>query len=32
LRHAGEAEQATRAFRKLAAKDQDALLEFLKSL
>ena len=32
LRHAGEADQATRAFRKLAAKDQDALLEFLRSL
>jgi CxxC motif-containing protein (DUF1111 family) len=32
LRHAGEAEQATRAFRKLSAKDQDAVLEFLRSL
>ena len=32
LRHAGEAEQAIRAFRKLAPKEQDALLEFLRSL
>jgi CxxC motif-containing protein (DUF1111 family) len=32
LRHAGEADQATRAFRKLSAKEQDALLEFLRSL
>jgi CxxC motif-containing protein (DUF1111 family) len=32
LRHAGEAEQATRGFRKLAAKDQEAILEFLRSL
>jgi CxxC motif-containing protein (DUF1111 family) len=32
LRHAGEADQATRAFRRLAAKDQEALLEFLRSL
>ena len=32
LRHGGEAEQATRGFRKLAAKDQEALLEFLRSL
>jgi CxxC motif-containing protein (DUF1111 family) len=32
LRHAGEAEQAARAYRKLDTKDQDAVLEFLKSL
>lgn len=32
LRHAGEATQSTRSFRKLAAADQLALLEFLKSL
>jgi CxxC motif-containing protein (DUF1111 family) len=32
LRHAGEADQATRAFRKLAVKDQEAVLEFLRSL
>lgn len=32
LRHGGEADQATRGFRKLAAKDQNAMLEFLKSL
>ena len=32
LRHAGEAEQATRAFRKLAGQDQEAILEFLRSL
>ena len=32
LRHGGEADQATRAFRKLALKDQEAVLEFLKSL
>jgi CxxC motif-containing protein (DUF1111 family) len=32
LRHAGEADQATRSFRRLAAKDQDAILEFLRSL
>jgi CxxC motif-containing protein (DUF1111 family) len=32
LRHAGEADQAIRAFRKLAAKDQEAVLEFLRSL
>ena len=32
LRHAGEADQATRAFRGLATKDQDAVLEFLRSL
>jgi CxxC motif-containing protein (DUF1111 family) len=32
LRHAGEADQATRAFRKLAPKQQDAILEFLRSL
>jgi CxxC motif-containing protein (DUF1111 family) len=32
LRHGGEAEEATRGFRKLAAKDQEAVLEFLRSL
>jgi CxxC motif-containing protein (DUF1111 family) len=32
LRHAGEADQATRGFRKLPAKDQEAVLEFLRSL
>jgi CxxC motif-containing protein (DUF1111 family) len=32
LRHAGEADQATRGFRKLPAKDQDAIVEFLRSL
>jgi CxxC motif-containing protein (DUF1111 family) len=32
LRHGGEADQAARGFRKLAAKDQDAILEFLRSL
>ena len=32
LRHAGEADPATRGFRKLAAKDQEAILEFLRSL
>jgi CxxC motif-containing protein (DUF1111 family) len=32
LRHGGEAEQATRNFRKLSARDQDAILEFLRSL
>jgi CxxC motif-containing protein (DUF1111 family) len=32
LRHAGEADQTTRAFRRLAMKDQEALLEFLRSL
>jgi CxxC motif-containing protein (DUF1111 family) len=32
LRHAGEGDQATRGFRKLAAKDQEAILEFLRSL
>jgi CxxC motif-containing protein (DUF1111 family) len=32
LRHSGEAEPATRAFRKLSPKEQDALLEFLRSL
>lgn len=32
LRHAGEAAQSTRNFRKLAAADQQSLLEFLKSL
>jgi len=32
VRHGGEADQAARAFRKLAATDQDAILEFLRSL
>jgi CxxC motif-containing protein (DUF1111 family) len=32
LRHGGEADQATRSFRKLTAQDQEAVLEFLKSL
>jgi CxxC motif-containing protein (DUF1111 family) len=32
LRHAGEAEQAARGFRKLSGKDQEAMLEFLRSL
>jgi CxxC motif-containing protein (DUF1111 family) len=32
LRHSGEADQATRSFRKLAAKDQEAILEFLRTL
>jgi CxxC motif-containing protein (DUF1111 family) len=32
LRHGGEAEQATRAFRKLAPKEQEAIVEFLRSL
>jgi CxxC motif-containing protein (DUF1111 family) len=32
LRHGGEAEQATRAFRRLAANEQAAILEFLRSL
>jgi CxxC motif-containing protein (DUF1111 family) len=32
LRHGGEADQATRGFRKMAAKDQEAVLEFLRSL
>jgi CxxC motif-containing protein (DUF1111 family) len=32
LRHAGEADQAARTFRRLPAKEQDALVEFLKSL
>jgi CxxC motif-containing protein (DUF1111 family) len=32
LRHAGEAEEATRRFRKLGGKDQEAILEFLRSL
>jgi CxxC motif-containing protein (DUF1111 family) len=32
LRHGGEAEQATHGFRKLAAKDQETILEFLRSL
>lgn len=32
LRHRGEADQATRDFRKLAGQDQAAILEFLRSL
>jgi CxxC motif-containing protein (DUF1111 family) len=32
LRHAGEAEEATRRFRKLDAKEQETILEFLRSL
>jgi CxxC motif-containing protein (DUF1111 family) len=32
LRHAGESSQATRDFRRLGPKDQDAVLEFLRSL
>jgi CxxC motif-containing protein (DUF1111 family) len=32
LRHAGEAEPSARAFRKLSPKEQDAVLEFLRSL
>jgi CxxC motif-containing protein (DUF1111 family) len=32
LRHGGEADQATRGFRKLAGMDQEAILEFLRSL
>jgi CxxC motif-containing protein (DUF1111 family) len=32
LRHGGEASQSTRDFRKLGAKDQEAVLEFLKAL
>jgi CxxC motif-containing protein (DUF1111 family) len=32
LRHAGEADQAVRRFRKLAVRDQQAILEFLSSL
>ena len=32
LRHRGEADQASRGFRKLAPKDQEAILEFLRSL
>lgn len=32
LRHAGESSQATRDFRRLAPKDQDAVLEYLRSL
>ena len=32
LRHAGEATQAARGFRKLGAKDQEAVLEFLRAL
>jgi CxxC motif-containing protein (DUF1111 family) len=32
LRHAGEADQATRTFRKLTSKEQEAVLEFLRSL
>jgi CxxC motif-containing protein (DUF1111 family) len=32
MRHGGEADQATHAFRRLAPKDQEATLEFLRSL
>ena len=32
LRHAGEAEEAAHRFRKLGEKDQEAILEFLRSL
>jgi CxxC motif-containing protein (DUF1111 family) len=32
LRHAGEADQSVRNFKKLAAADQNAILEFLRSL
>jgi CxxC motif-containing protein (DUF1111 family) len=32
LRHAGEADQATRGYRKLGARDQEEIMEFLKSL
>ncbi len=32
LRHSGEADQAKRGFRKLAGTDQNAILEFLRSL
>ena len=32
LRHAGEADQSARAFKKLSPKEQDALVQFLKSL
>src|SRR5215831_8264460 len=32
LRHRGEADQSTRDFRKLSAKDQEQVLEFLRSL
>jgi CxxC motif-containing protein (DUF1111 family) len=32
LRHGGEADQATHGFSKLAAKDQEGILEFLRSL
>ena len=32
LRHAGEAEEVTRRFGKLKLKDQEALLQFLRSL
>ena len=32
LRHAGEADQAARGFRRLSSKDQEAILEFLRSL
>ena len=32
LRHAGEASQARRGFRRLSRADQDAIVEFLKSL
>ena len=32
LRHGGEAEHSTRGFRRLAARDQETVLEFLRSL
>jgi hypothetical protein len=32
LRHRGETDQSTRDFRKLPAQDQEAVLEFLRSL
>jgi len=32
LRHAGEATEVTRRFGKLKPKDQEALLQFLRSL
>ena len=32
LRHAGEADQSVRNFKRLPASDQNAILDFLKSL
>ena len=32
LRHAGEADQATRGFRRLSSNDQETIVEFLRSL